>query len=328
MPTLTETIDNLVTTTWRNRKRTAEENIYNGSPFYFAMRDRGRFEPVTGGRSLSEPVVFAKSDKTKFVDKGSKMSLADQEFLTEAIYDWRYLADSVVNFGVDDQKNSGKAALMSLITAKLDNAENSLIDMFETALAADGTLIAGHDALPFHGLQQIIPDDPTTGTFGGLNSAAGNETWWRSQTKSATTVSFTASGDQLMREIFNDCATNLRQDAPDLIVSGEAPYRYYEDSLTTIHTIQSSRLADAGFNATRFKGIEMVWSPAIADTRMYFLNTRFLKFKFDPRVNFDMTPFKSIPDQINDRVAQIVTAGNIVTGRRKVHGVIHTIDTA
>ena len=50
--------------------------------------------------------------------------------------------------------------------------------------------------------------------------------------------------------------------------------------------------------------------------------------KYDPSVFFDMTSWKDIPDQINDRVAQVVLAGNLVTSRRRVHGVLHTIDTA
>ena len=60
---------------------------------------------------------------------------------------------------------------------------------------------------------------------------------------------------------------------------------------------------------------------------MYFLNTRFLKFKFDPMLNFDMTAWKEIPDQINDRAAQVILAGQLMTGRRRVHGILHQMDT-
>lgn len=37
---------------------------------------------------------------------------------------------------------------------------------------------------------------------------------------------------------------------------------------------------------------------------------------------------KPIPDQVNDRAAQIVTAGALTVSRRRCHGVMHTIDTA
>ena len=44
-------------------------------------------------------------------------------------------------------------------------------------------------------------------------------------------------------------------------------------------------------------------------------------------MNFDMTEWKAIPDQVNDRAAQVILAGELVTGRRRVHGVLHGIDT-
>ena len=94
----------------------------------------------------------------------------------------------------------------------------------------------------------------------------------------------------------------------------------------------NKELADAGFTHQVYKGIPMVWSPAANATTygtaelMYFVNTRFLRLKYDPQMNFDMTEWKPIPDQIQDRAAQIIYAGNLVTNRRRVHGVIHNID--
>ncbi|KKL88317.1 hypothetical protein LCGC14_1925910 [marine sediment metagenome] len=86
-------------------------------------------------------------------------------------------------------------------------------------------------------------------------------------------------------------------------------------------------MGDAGFENIQFKGVPVTWSPSCANTRMYFLNLNFLKFTYDPIAFFDMTEWKAIPDQVNDRAAQIITAGNLVTGRRRTHGVIFGIDT-
>ena len=323
---LTENIDNLYTTTWQNMKDSLQDQIYNSTPFWFWMKDNKRLEAVEGGRFMAEPLIFAKSSNVKFIGKGSTVRLGDKEFLTEAIYEWRYLADSLVRFGTDDQKKRGKNQIISLMKAKIENAKNSLTDRIEEVLFGADTQGAIDDTLPFHGLQKIIPDDPTAaGTFGGIDQVV--NTWWRDQTLNATGKSFTLVGDKLMREILNDCSNNKRQERPDLILSGEKPYRLYEENLTTMHIVDNSRLADAGFETIRFKGIDMVWSPSCADTRMYLPNTRYLKFKYDPQMNFDMTSWKEIPDQVNDRAAQIVLAGNLCTGRRRVHGVIHTIDT-
>ena len=133
----------------------------------------------------------------------------------------------------------------------------------------------------------------------------------------------------------NNCSNNLRQDMPDIIVTGQNPFELYWEETLEQKRIHNQTLGDAGFQNVEFRGIPMVWSPQVASSdiittagRMYFLNTKFLKFKYDPMMFFDMTEWKAIPDQINDRAAQVIIAGNLMTNRRKVQGVIHTIDTA
>jgi hypothetical protein len=55
---------------------------------------------------------------------------------------------------------------------------------------------------------------------------------------------------------------------------------------------------------------------------MYFLNTNFLYLQYDPQMYFDMTEWKPIPAQVNDRVAQIITACNLTVARRRCQGVL------
>ena len=102
--TLSEDLDNLYTTTWQNMKGVAADNIFDATPFWFYLRQNDGLESVEGGRFLSEPLRFAKSDNVQFVVKGSSMPLADKEFLTNSHDDWRYLADSIVRFGIDDSR--------------------------------------------------------------------------------------------------------------------------------------------------------------------------------------------------------------------------------
>jgi hypothetical protein len=90
--------------------------------------------------------------------------------------------------------------------------------------------------------------------------------------------------------------------------------------------LTNTKLADAGFQNQTFKGIPMVWTPTMTQ-RMYFLNTRFIEFIYDPMYFFDMTEWKSIPNQPNDRAAQIELACSFVTSRRRVLGVLSTINT-
>jgi hypothetical protein len=319
---LTEAIDNLYTSTWQHMKGGAVDNIFDSTPFWFWMKDKGRLQTQSGGRHILEPLEYAKNDGVKFIGKGGTVSLNDREFLTEALFDWRYLIAPLVRFGVDDQVNRGKTKILSLVEAKLSNAENSLVDTLETTLFANVGAAGG----AFDGLLHLVQDDPTSSTVVGSINQSTN-TWWQNQLHDLTGVSFATSGVDEMRTLLNECANNRMKDRPDILVAGQIPYEYYEDAAFAKLEIHSTKLAELGFDHQTFKGIPMIWSPACG-LRIYFLNTTFLRFVYDPMMFFDMTEWKPIPEQVNDRAAQIATACTMTTSRRRVQGVLHTIDMA
>jgi hypothetical protein len=321
--TLSEALDNLYSTTWLHQKNTAADNIFDATPFWFWMRDKGRMKTQVGGRNILEKLEYAKNDNVGFIGKGGTTTMADFEFLTEAVYNWHYLQAPVVRFGTDDQKNRGKTKIMDLMNAKLNNAQNSLIDTLEETLAAGAGAVGG----AFDGLQLLVPDDPTASTtVGGINQST--YSWWRSQQATLASSSFATNGIPKMRTLLNTITNNRRADRPDIILCGQTPYEYYEDAAYDKLEVQNTKLAELGFDTVTFKGIPMIWSPEIANTRMYFLNTNFLWFVYDPGVYFDMTEWKPVPEQVNDKIAHIMTACSFVTNRRRVQGVIHDIDTA
>ena len=43
--TITQFLDNLYTTTWQNRMEGMADNIFNATPFYFWMKDKGKYIP-------------------------------------------------------------------------------------------------------------------------------------------------------------------------------------------------------------------------------------------------------------------------------------------
>jgi hypothetical protein len=138
MPTVTlsEVLDNLYTTTWHNMRAEAADNIFDATPFWFWMKENGRLKTQKGGRWIGEPIVYDDSDNIFWLTKGGSTPLNDYEFMTTAKYDWRYLAASLVRFGIDDQQNRGKNMIQSKMNATLENTKQSLISTMETTLAA------------------------------------------------------------------------------------------------------------------------------------------------------------------------------------------------
>jgi hypothetical protein len=320
---LTEVLDNLYASTWQHMRDTIIDNVFNATPFWFWLKDKGKLRSVSGGRHILETLEYAENDGVGFIGRGGTVSLNDREFLTNAYFDWRYLQAPVVRFGVDDQKNRGKTRILDLAKAKMNNAQESLTTVLETTLFAG----AGSEGGAFDGLQALVADDPTAAaTVGGI--AQNTETWWRNKTDNMTGVSFATNGTARMRSLLNNCMNNRKMDRPDIIVTTQFVHEQYEDNVLDKFQIQDKKLADLGFENLKFKNIPMVWSPSCATGRMYMLNTAFLSFVYDPALYFDMTEWKAIPDQVNDRAAQIVTACSFTTNRRRVHGVLRGIDTA
>lgn len=320
----TEFLDNLYTSTWQNRQEGVADNIFNSTPFWFWLKEKGKLKPVRGGRFIEENLVFATNPNIQWITRGGTVPLNDFQFLTVAQFQWRYLTASIVRFGIDDQQNAGKNQVMSLMESKMSTTEESLISEMEVRLAQG----SGASVNQIDGLQFMVPDDPTAANFaaGGIDGSQAQFAWWRNQVIDFNGLSFAAQGIRKMRTMLNNCMNNRRMDRTDIILTDQTEYEFYEDAVLSYYRVNNTKLADAGFENQTWKGIPMVWSPQIS-ARMYFLNTNFINFVYDPAYNFDMTEWKPIPDQVNDRAAQIILAGQMTTNRRRVQGVIKNMGT-
>jgi len=322
--TLSETLDNLYSTTWRHRLKVLQDNIFDSMPFWFWMRDKGRLKTTAGGRDIAEPIQHAKADQVFWLTKGGTVTLNDFEFITTSKWNWRYQVGSIVRFFVDDQQNRGKSMILNFMNAKLENLKSALSDDLEQRLF-EGDNSATNK---ISGLQHLVADDPTAAaTVGGITQ--NDNVFWRNKTSDETGNSFATLGVSAMRTMFHNSSQNLGNSKPNIIVTGQTPYERYEDFVLDSHyRTTSNKLADAGFDNQTFKGVPMIWSPQCAATRMYFLNTDHITFRYDPIAFFDMTEWKPIPEQINDRAAQIITACAFTTSRRLTQGVLFNLDTA
>lgn len=316
----TQQLDNLYTSTWYDIRDEVADNVFKSMAFFYWLQEKGRILPQEGGRFIEVDLEYSKNEQAKWIGKGETTSLNDYEFLTVAQYDWKYLTIPIVRFFIDEQKNRGSNRILNMVEQKLKNTQNSMTEELNSVLSGSN----GGDAKKMYGLRDIVADDPTTGTLGTINSATYE--WWRNQSKDMSGVAFDTNGIKEMRKMLWACSDTMETQRPDIIISGEDPYGYYEDLVILQKRIVNKTLADAGFDNIEYKGIPIIMVRDVGD-RMYFLNTEYLYMFYDPIAYFTMTEWKAIPQQVNDRVAQIITAGNLCTNRRLVHGVMYGIDT-
>jgi hypothetical protein len=177
----------------------------------------------------------------------------------------------------------------------------------------------------FGGLRLLVADDPTAaGTVGGIDQVA--NAWWQNQhdvqagTISASTIQSRMNAMQL--------ACTRGADQPDLIVADSDYFTAYWESLQALQRVTSSKLADAGFRTLEFLGTPVVYDAQCAEDlagagagRMYFLNTKYLKFQKAQERWFSTEEARKVENADYDVIPNW-TMGNMTTNARFLQGVI------
>ena len=317
----TEVLDDLYTTTWNNRKKEVTDQIFDASPLTKAMQDNGGIQlNGTGGRYLEIPLAYAKNETITSIGKGDTVSLSETQFLTVAQFEWKFVAGSLVRYMVDEAKNKSIQSHLNWINQKIDNLKDSLTDAFETMLFADGS---GNGNKDINGLDNLVSTTPTTALTVG-NIAQATYSWWQNRQKTATgAASVYLLSD--MRNLANTVSEGKTRQYPDIIVTTQTVAELYDDEVLEQRQIVNQTKGDADFTATAWKGVPILWSAKCPSGRMYMLRSANIGLNVDPDMNFSMTEWKSIPNQVNDRVAQIVWKGELITNRRKSLGVLTSV---
>jgi hypothetical protein len=323
--TLTQNLDTLYTTTFQKRRKDIIDNIFTTTPLFYKLVKSGKARAEEGGRFIEEALEYAKNDTVKYFGKGDNFPIQDLEILTTSYWDWKYLGGSLTRYFTDEQKNRGKEAIIKMVTSKIDNLQRSLVDKMEVAMFSDGT---GDGGKAIDGLGNIIAVAPTTGTVGTINRAT--YSWWRNNYKSMSGESMSVYLRKRMNTMFNDCGQQGEGISrfPDLIVTTQDVYEAYENELVEIKQVVNKEVGDLGFGDLTYKGRPITWSPSAPSGTMRFINTNFLEWVYDKYAQFDLTEWKAIPDQPNDRTAQAVVVGNLVCSNCKRQGVILAATTA
>jgi hypothetical protein len=303
-----QTIDTLFTTTWSKRKTKATEQAFLKTPLIFWFRKKDRIENISGHTRIEIPLEYGSNDTVRWVEKGDTVPITNTELLTMAYENWKYVSVSIPRYFQDDQQNRSDARIINLVDTKLGAAERALNEEFERVLHSDGT-----GAKEPNGLQNLISSTPTTGTIHGIDRAS--YSWFRNQQKTSTgSSSLYLISD--MRTCLKDTLKYSGTELKDIIImTTQTIFEYYEDECFEIKTLSNTMLADAGFDTLNFRGRPLIWGPSAVDGNMYFINPSYMKMVCDETYWMDMTDWKPIPNQPNDKVAQIVCVLNTVCSR-------------
>lgn len=316
-------LNEIVTTTLRNRSGVLADNMSNNNALLRRMKQKGNIKPVAGGRTIVQELEYDQNGTYQRYAGYQVLNINPSDVFTAAEYDWKQAAVAVTWNGLEiDVQNTGSEQVIDLLESRISNAEKTMINQLSFDLYSNGTADGG---LQVGGLQLLIADTPTSGTVGGIDRAA----WpfWRNFAYSGTTNGGGAVSATTIQSYMNQVwlKTKRGTDVTDLIVADDNYFTFYWQSLQAIQRITQADSGQAGYQNLKYMGADVVCDGSIGAAcpanHMYFINTDYLKYR--PSSKRNMVPLDTVNSINQDAsVKLIVWAGNLTLSNAQLQGVL------
>ena len=321
MATPSSTFTELVATTWRNHAKDVKDNVSNNNALYKRLAEKGQTRKEDGGLTIAQPLDYNANGTYQRYSGYDILNIQQSDVITAAEYQWRQIALNVVASGLELRTNSGSNAIVKLAKARIKNAMRTFKNNFSYDLYSDGTL-----PNQIGGLQALVAD-AGTGTVGGIDS--GTWSFWQNAVQSAAAplqgggaiAPSSTTIESLMLPLWLNQVRG--DDKPDLIVSSNDYFTFYEQSQVSIKRYTGSDTASGGFVSLKYKNADVIFDggSGIPSAHMYFLNTDYIEMVVhrdaDLSVQEDMKPYNQ-----DATVIPVLWMGNMVCSNRRLQGVL------
>lgn len=263
-----------------SRRRLIMASIRANALVAWAMATN-RVETEDGGYNITNPLIVGRNANITTATYYDTVPVNQTNEFDTVTYTWSRVVGSVIISDQEEDENKGASEIFKIMKAKVTVLEESMKEKFSSYLYGAG---AGDDP---NGLLNLIPDDPTTGTLGGINRAT--ETQWRTSAYDFAG----AINSTNIEEAYDDVIMDLTQkgERPDVILGGRNHYRLYRAAVRDKSVINLSetnngkKMFDLGFKGVQHQGIPMMYDEDCPVDKAYFINSKYLRLHMLKGVN-------------------------------------------
>jgi hypothetical protein len=267
------------------------------------------------GNKIIQPLLYGEVAAAGSFSDTDVFAAPDRSGITAAEFEFRQYYASIMISGIEMAKNSGPEAQLSLLKARLRQADLTISKNVNAMLFSDGSGNGGKD---FQGLEAVIDNN---NVFGGIDSNDSGNAWWRS--------SVTALGGALslaaMRTKYNDVMDGSEKVTH--ILTTQNGFEAYEALLEDTVRHESTKLGDMGFDNLMFKSAPVSFDKGSTAGNMYFINKNYLELVSLDGKWFDVSEWLQ-PTNQDVFYKNILLYGNLTCSNRERQGVIRTISNA
>lgn len=311
-------LSEIATTTLEKRSKKIRDNVSKNNALLLRLSEKAE-QPVNGGRLIYEEFSYAENGTGQWYSGGETLSVAAADVLTAAEFAWKQYAVSIVINGLEEMQNSGEEEVISLVASRIGVGEATMANAIAEGVYSDGTAQSGKIIT---GLDAAVPQDPTTGTYGGINRATASNAFWRSQLHDPGSTPTISTIQTAMNTLWVKQVRGT--DHPNLIMAGGTIWQTYLGSLQPQQRFTDPKLADLGFTTVKFMNADVVLDGGIGGfataTDMYFLNTKYLHYR--PHARRNMVPIGKRRVAVNQDAAVEILGwmGNVTCSGARFQG--------
>jgi len=310
-------------------------NRSNNNALLRRLKQRGNSRPFSGGNVILEELAYTDSTTTNANSYSGYevLNIQPNSPISAAQFSIKQYAAAITMSGLEMLQNAGEEKIIDLLEGRMMVAEAQLQNRISGDIYGDGTGNAGKN---LDGLGAAVPDDPSTGTYGGINRA----TWsfWKSLKYSGVTDGGAAVSAANIQAYMTALAIQLVRgpDKVDLIVADNNYFGFYVNSLQAIQRIQGADEGASGFATLKFYGggqsTDVVLDGGVGSStynnssgnsnHMWFLNTKYLFWRPHSQRNF--VPIGGERQAVNqDAIVKLIGwAGNVTCSGSQFQGVL------
>ena len=348
--------DALISTTLDNYRDTLTDNVFDSRPVFYWLNSKGRRRMLDGGATIVEPLIHA-GGQASFYGEWDVLEIDPQEGISAATFDWGQAYASVVISGKEKRQNAGKSQVISLVEAKIMQAEETLKDLFSSAVNLDEvTDLTSTDAqgkaysLYWHGLPTLINDyegDAAANggngvTVGGIPTGSATNTFWQSKVYDGASggldIDTGEKARKAIRTAINE-SSDGGSDRVDAAFTSLSVFEGVEDSYLPQVRYQDVEAANKGFDTVRVSKVTLFWDFDAMDDTVFGVNSKYLqvvghKDAWMTNSGFTKNPVDStystsgaVGGARDAQYALITAQGQMTTRNRRRHFRINNIQT-
>lgn len=293
------------------------DNIFKSNPFLVYLKKRT--QTYDGGYKIVEPLIYGNIRGITSYSLYDQIQYDTNIPISAAEFEPRNVVAPIIISKDEELRNSGDVQVINMLQSKVRIVEETLKSSLVTMLYSDGTGNGGKDMT---GLAAAVA---ATGTYGGIDR--GTYTWWQCKVVSNSGTPGTPAALSLDNMIRMFLSISDGSDQPDVLLCGLATWHeYYKliEKNTMLTTELGKTMANYGFQTLEFMGKPIIADINCPEGKIFFLNSKYLKFRVHSKANFASTPFR--PDDTRlARKQEILLTGNLTINNCRRFGLLTDI---